>query len=123
MLRVSLTQRGAQFITELETGAYWACTLLHLYIASLANYLTEIGFGRRNGYDLGLTGGIDNQIVNFDEVASWNAIHVLIVLCDSLIYISKMWIGAEATRKPTRHSGRPHRRSKVIRDAPRPPWS
>jgi len=38
-------------------------------------------------------------------------------------YISKMLIGPEATHKPPRHSGRPHRYSQIIPDAPRPPWS
>ena len=41
--------------------------------------------------------------------------------CHSII--SKMKIGPEATPKPPRHWGRPHRCSEVISDAPWPSWS
>jgi len=43
--------------------------LLPLHIASLANYHIEIGFGRRHGEGSSVTGGVDTQIGNFDDLS------------------------------------------------------
>ena len=72
---------GTRFVTDEDCEACWTWKLVPLYMASLANYHIEIGFGRQHGDGFCSTWGIGSQIGVFDDISRIKAIFVPILLC------------------------------------------
>jgi len=90
---ISLAWCSSQFVADWECEGCWTRKDWPPHIASLANYDVEIGFGWRHGDGSCVTGDIDSQIVNIDDVALVKVICVPILLSVSLFWISvtKLW--------------------------------
>jgi len=90
---VSSALRVGQFVAYSASGACWNRQLFPVHIASSANHHIEIVFGRGNGKDSCLAGGIDRQIASFDVISHWKAICVPILLHVTFLLISmtKLW--------------------------------
>jgi len=84
----SPARHSAEFVTNQEIEACSACQLLPLHIAFLAYYHTVIGLGQRSGDGSCVTGAIDSQIINLDDVSLRKANCVPILLLVSCFWIS-----------------------------------
>jgi len=84
---IFLARRSGQFVADWECEGCWTRQRWPPHITSLANYHIEIRFGRRQGDGSGVTGGIDSQIVNIDDIAL-----VKVFCVPTLLRVSYFWI-------------------------------